>query len=108
MSVKHVKAYYEEVCNQYHEYLEELRDFEQLCMQGLVPPEQIDNAKKLIEPLKDNWMKLNYIIWLLNQPNKKDKIAKYKKQVPKPICIDDKQVFEQNQNCINQLKENNS
>ena len=69
MSVKHVKKYYDEVCNQYHEFVAELKDFQELCNQGMVAPEVIEQAKKSIEPLKDNWEKLNYIIFLLNKPN---------------------------------------
>lgn len=103
MSVKHVKAYYEEICNQYHDYLEELRDFEELCMNGMVPPEQIENAKKFIEPLKDNWMKLNYIIWLLNKPNKKEKKKSYERMNKQIDCVTDKEVFEQNQGCIDKI-----
>lgn len=103
MSVKHVKEYYEQICNQYHDYLEELRDFEELCNQGMVPPEQIENAKKFIEPLKDNWMKLNHIIWLLNKPNKKSKQKSYVKRVPDNDSIKKAAVIEQNQKCIDNL-----
>ena len=104
MSVKHVKAYYEEICNQYHEYVEELKDFEELCESGQVPPEQIENAKKFIEPLKDNWMKLNYIIWLLNKPNKKERQKDYERRVKQENCITDAEVFDQNKKCIENLK----
>ena len=104
MSVKHVKAYYEEVCKQYHDYVEELRDSEELCNKEMVPPEQIENAKKFIEPLKDNWMKLNYIIWLLNKPNNKKKHKAYERMVKQTDCINSEEVFEQNQECIDNLK----
>lgn len=103
MSVKHVKAYYEEVCQQYHDFIEELKDFEELCANGMVSPETIEMAKKTIEPLKDNWMKLNYIMWLLNKPNRKENARKYERQVKQKPCITDKQVFEQNAQCIQNL-----
>ena len=70
MSVKHVKDYYNKVCEQYHDFIAELKDFEQLCNDGLVQPEVIEQAKKSIAPLKDNWEKLTYLMYLLNKPNK--------------------------------------
>ena len=107
MSVKHVKEYYNNVCDQYHEFIEELRDFETMCNEGLVAPEIIDQAKKTITPLKDNWEKLNYIMFLLNMPNNKKKQDRYKKQdqyLKKPT-ISDKEVYKQNSKAIDDLKD---
>lgn len=107
MSVKHVKEYYNNVCDQYHEFIEELRDFETMCNEGLVAPEIIDQAKKTIAPLKDNWEKLNYIMFLLNMPNNKKKQDRYKKQdqyLKKPN-ISDKEVYKQNSKAIDDLKD---
>lgn len=106
MSVKHIKEYYNTVCDQYHDFLEELRDFETLCNEGLVAPEVIEQAKRTIEPLKDNWQKLNYIIFLLNMPNNKNKQNRYanqNKHLTKD-CITDIQVYQQNQKAISDLK----
>lgn len=105
MSVKHVKEYYNQVCDQYHEFLEELKDFGELCNDGMVAPEVVEQAQRMIEPLKDNWMKMNYIMWLLNKPNKKSKQDRYKKQNPQKDCITEKQVYEQNQKQINELND---
>lgn len=106
MSIKHVKQYYEEVCNQYHEFVEELKDFERLCNEGMVSPELIDQAKQTIEPLKDNWQKLNYIMFLLNKPNKKDKANAYTKSKKKLLSnsITKDQVITQNEEAISNLK----
>ena len=106
MSVKHVKKYYEEVCSQYHEFIEELKDFQNLCNEGMVEPEVIEQAKQAIEPLKDNWQKLNYIIYLLNKPNKKTKHNKYDKCSKELIenSITDTQVYQQNKDSISNLQ----
>lgn len=103
MSVKHVKKYYDEVCNQYHEFVAELKDFQDLCNQGMVAPEVIEQAKKSIEPLKDNWEKLNYIIFLLNKPNKKSKQARYSKTNYPKQCKDETYVYQQNNEAIQNL-----
>ena len=93
MSVKHIKEYYNKVCEQYHDFLEELRDFETLCNEGLVAPEMIEQAKRTIEPLKDNWEKLNYIIFLLNKPNNKSKQDRYSKANYPKQCKDENYVY---------------
>ena len=106
MSVKHVKEYYDNVCNQYHEFIEELKDFEQLCNEGMVAPEIIEQAKQAIEPLKDNWQKLGYIIYLLNKPNKKSKQDRYDKATKTLTSnsITDMQVYQQNKEAISNLQ----
>ena len=43
MSVKHVKLYYKEICDQYSDLLQELKDFEKEAQEGLIEPERIDN-----------------------------------------------------------------
>ena len=90
MSVKHIKAYYEEICDQYHEMVENLRDFEKECEQNIVSPERIEQLKQMIVPLKTNYERISYIIFLLNQPDKKDKQKKYQKQNAKLLKAIDK------------------
>jgi len=85
MSVKHIKEYYEQVCDQYNEMIQNLKDFEEYAKTNIVSPEQIDNMKKLVEPIKTNYMTLSYIIFLLNTPNKKEKKDKYIKQHKKHL-----------------------
>ena len=106
MSVKHVKEYYEEICAQYKDMLDELKDFEQLCMEGMVQPEMIDQAKKMIEPIKNNWQTLNYIIFLLNKPNKKCKQNRYNNQNKKYLinCKTKQQVLDENQKHIDEIR----
>lgn len=110
MSVKHVKQYYNEICNQYHDYISELKDFEQLCNDGLVSPETIDQAKKFLEPLKDNWEKITYFMFLLNKPNKVSKQQRYNK------CFENKlpdkntasKIYNQNKESIDNMKDLNN
>ena len=51
MAVRHVKEYYNKVCDQYHDMLNEIRDFEEEAKKGLIEPERLDEIKKNIQPL---------------------------------------------------------
>ena len=110
MSVKHVKAYYEEICEQYHEMIENLRDFEKECEQNIVSPERLDQLKQMIVPLKTNYERISYIIFLLNQPDKKEKQKKYQRQNAKLLKAIDKMntlngVKAENNTVLNNMKE---
>ena len=104
MSVKHFKDYYDKVCEQYHDFIAELKDFEQLYNDGLVQPEVIEQAKKSIAPLKDNWEKLTYVMFLLNKPNKKSKQSRYAKANYPKTCKTDKAVYEENNKALEDLR----
>ena len=80
MAVKHIKEYYEQVCDQYIQMNEELKDFQKEVEEGLVEPERIENLKKIIEPLKNNYMTLSWIMYLLNQPQRDSKERAYQKR----------------------------
>jgi hypothetical protein len=85
MSVKAVKNYYNQICEQYHEMVENLRDLEVECQQGLVDPERIDRLKEQIAPLKQNYERWAFMMYLLNQPQKKEKQPGYAKRNKKFI-----------------------
>lgn len=80
MSVKHIKEYYEKVCEDYHTMIETLHELEEEASKNLVPPERVENLQKLVKPMKDNYERWSYMIYLLNLPNKKEKRKKYEKQ----------------------------
>lgn len=110
MSVKDVKLYYDEVCQQRQEMLDEIHDFEIECQKGLIEPERLDQIKETIQPLLNNYQTLSYIMFLLNKPVKKSKEGKYLSQNKKFLKQIDKQftkdgVKEQNQSTIDALKD---
>lgn len=80
MAVKHIKEEYEKITNQYSEMLHEISDFEQCVADGMFPPERLEEIKKTIEPLKVNYERWSYIMFLLNKPVKKEKARKYVKR----------------------------
>ena len=77
MSVKAVKKYYEQICEQYHEMVENITDLEEECRNGLVEPERIEGLKAQIAPLKQNYERWAYMMFLLNEPQRKAKKYKY-------------------------------
>lgn len=80
MSKRDVDSYYKEVCEQYNQMIEEIHDFEKECEQGLIEPERLDKIKENIQPLKNNYMTLSYIMYLLNQPVRKSKKKAYERR----------------------------
>ena len=57
MAVKDVLQYYNECENQYKEFLEEMNDFKELCSQGMIAPEVVENAQKMLSIIEDNYRK---------------------------------------------------
>lgn len=106
MSKKHFEKYLDEVSSQYHEMNEDLRDIEKLVADNMMPPEFLDKLKMMIAPVKDNWLKLNYVKFLLDMPNKKEKISKYKNQNKKILenVITKDEVLKQNEEALVKLK----
>lgn len=83
MAVKHVVEYYEQICDQYKQLNDELKDFQKMVEEGIVEPERIDNLKKIIEPLKNNYMTISWIMFLLNKPQRESKEKAYQKRMRK-------------------------
>jgi len=73
MSKKHVEDYFNQICDDYHELVSTLNELQEQCETTVVPPEKIENLKHIIEPIKDNYERISYIMFLLNMPNKKEK-----------------------------------
>lgn len=79
MSVKAVRKYYDQICEQYHEMIELIHDLEKEAEQDLVEPERIERLKEQVAPIKQNYERWTYMMFLLNQPERKSKHEKYKK-----------------------------
>ena len=77
MAVRHVREYFDIVANQYVEMIDAYRDLEKECQEGLVEPERLDNMKVLLDPIKENYMRISYIMYLLNKPNRESIAPRY-------------------------------
>lgn len=77
MAVRHIKEYFNDIANQYLQMQEEVKEFEEEAQKGLCDPDKIEVLKQMAQPLKDNYMTLSYIMYLLNMPNRPQKQRKY-------------------------------
>lgn len=80
MSRKHVDDYFNQLYSDYLEMIEALKDMEEECKNGIVSPDRVEQLKNMLEPIKINYERISYIIFLLNMPNKKEKRRWYDKQ----------------------------
>ena len=55
MAYKHIKEYYDKICEQYLEMKDEIRDFEIEAQNNIMEPERLDMIKEQIKPLMDNY-----------------------------------------------------
>lgn len=85
MSIKHVNEYYKQICDQYNEMISDIKDLEKECEEGIIEPERIERLQEQVAPIKANYERWAYMMFLLHQPNRKEKISKYRKQNAKLI-----------------------
>ena len=107
MSIKDVREYYDQITADYTEMIEALKEMEELAAQEVVNPDKVEELRKAVEPIKNNYMRISYIIFLLNMPNKKEKKERYKKQQAKflkNIELDQTE-HEENKKVINTLND---
>lgn len=80
MAKRHLIEYFDKVAKQYSEMLDELKDFENECNNGLIEPEKFEQFKEILQPLKNNYMMWSYAIYLLNLPNREKKVKIVKRR----------------------------
>ena len=118
MSVKDVKKYYAQVEQQYFEMNQTAKELNEECAKGNVPQSMVDQAQAMTLPLKQNYERLSYIMYLLLKPNRTSKEKWYKKQYKKmggyfqevyateKDCIDeDTDVLKKFKDYVNGIKE---
>lgn len=80
MSVKDVKNYYTQICQQYQEMIDNIKDLEIESEKGLIEPERVERLKEQVAPIKRNYERWTYMMFLLNKPQRKQKFKKYQQQ----------------------------
>lgn len=86
MAIRAVEDYYKQICEQYKEMLENLKDFEKEVQDGVVEPERLERLQEQVAPIKQNYERWTYMMFLLHQPNRKSKQHKYKNQNKKLLA----------------------
>ena len=107
MSKKHFDKYFQETFEQYKQMTDLIKDLEKEVQEGLCPPEKIDQLEQVCAPLKNNYLRLSYVMYLLNQPNRDKKAEKYKNQNKRQYAKFKGQLDEmnkENKDTLNNLK----
>lgn len=77
MSKKDFDIYYNKIYAQYREMFDAIHEFEEACQNKIISDEQLESYKKTVERIKENYMTLSYIKYLLNIPVKPAKKERY-------------------------------
>ena len=108
MSVKHVKDYYNQLYSQYLEMEDDIKDLSQAVSNHIVMPEVLDQAVKELDKVKENYQRINYIMFLLDMPNKKEKQRIYQKRtsaviknIPESAKLNS--ILDENKKCLAQF-----
>ena len=109
MAAKDVIEYYNKVCADYTEMLSTLTEMEDEFNKNLISEAQLEQLKKIIQPLKDNYMTLSWVVFLLNKPSRKEKFKGYDRQMTKFKSDKDtsrtmENVLKQNQSVLDEIK----
>lgn len=104
MAKRDVDNYFNQLCSDYCDMVEALRDMEEEANKNLISPEQLDNTKRQVEQIKNNYMRISYIMYLLNRPNKKNKQKRYDKQKKFDYNYTLDGVIEENRSILQSIK----
>ena len=77
MAVSDVKDFYYSILEQYMAAKDDLADFEKGLADGFVTEDQVADLKDELANIEQNKERLEYIIYLLNMPNRSKKKPKY-------------------------------
>ena len=72
MARKHFEEYYNKIKIQYHELLSLVKEAGQLTGENAVDPQTIKNLEMVLQPVKNSYMSLAYVEYLLNLPKNKN------------------------------------
>ena len=75
MAKRHVEEYYNKIAEQYKEMSDNIKELEERLSDNMSSYDVIENMKKIVEPVKENYMTLSWIMFLLNMPNNKKKVT---------------------------------
>ena len=85
MSVKALELEYKKVSDQYHEMLTDIKDIERDAAEGICDPELVSRLEEQIKPIKQNYEWWSWVMYILHQPQRKEKQPKYRKTNQKLI-----------------------
>ena len=78
MAKKHFDEYFNKIYNQYLQLQQVLEDMTKEVEQNIIAPERIEELKKTIQPVKTSYEILLYVKYLLNMPQKNQRLRNTK------------------------------
>lgn len=108
MSKKDVDEYYTKVCADYKQLRETLTELEEEFKNSVQDVDKIEQVRKMIEPLKVNYERISYIMYLFNKPVRRKKKFSYELENKKRLnnfsnsSLED--IHKENQEVIKNLK----
>ena len=112
MAIKQVKDYYKGVEKLYFELVNSLKEMEKEFEKGNVTEEELNKLLIPVNNIKDNYLRLTYILHLLYEPKRRSKVNKYNKQnkdlmkVFTDNHITKEQDLEESNNALSEFKKN--
>ena len=110
MAVKHVRDYYERMVSDYVEMKHVLEEMEKLSEdKASIALSNLDQIKEQVKILEANYKRLAYVMFLLDQPNRKSKKQRYLSREKKkldniPKKDREEAVIEENSRILETLK----
>ena len=80
MALRDIKEYYYKVQAQYLEMKANLADFDEALKAGYITEDQLADVKADIYKVEENYNRLTYILFLLEQPNRKSKVPSFNRR----------------------------
>ena len=95
---------YNELSQNYTDMVNGLHELEVACSTGMVEPERVEQFMKTMQPIKDSFLSVQYIKYLLDKPNKKEKQKRYEQQYKKLDKTKFENLPEENRKRLKELK----
>lgn len=109
MAQRHIIDYYLQVQNDYLLMLDTYKEVQEAVKSGYLEQSRIDEVYKDISLIKDNYERLAYIIFLLNQPNKEIKHKRYIRQNKQYLdaleSSSPTSIYKENTQCLAKIKD---
>ena len=80
MALKQVKDYYKNVEKLYFDMIHSLEEMNEEFKKGNVTEEELNKLLTPVNNIKDNYLRLSYVLHLFYEPNRQKKVKKYEKQ----------------------------
>lgn len=77
MALNDARGYLYTMLNQYLEMQEDLKDFDEAFKDGYITEERLEEVKYEVSQLKENYDRIQYIMYLMEIPNRKAKKEKF-------------------------------